>query len=158
MAHCIAAQNGFSFSSLAAEVWYIRLGPSRITGQHAAVLGTVQGKHSPGYTHLLEIPITEGNVLVYGAACKEHGPEEQRSPANCPQSDRSFVEPDLARPWSTLELGLSSCKEKQLRPVCSYLDRAAMLSRLQQRLFFYFTAVLFIADFGLPPLAAFPRM
>lgn len=50
-----------------------------------------------------------------GVACKEHGSEEQCSPANCPQSDRSFVEHDLARPWSTLELGLSSCEEKQLR-------------------------------------------
>lgn len=56
--------------------------------------------------------------------------------------------------WGSLPARKSSSD----RPVCSYLDRAAMLSRPQQRLFFHFTAVLFIADFGLPPLAAFPRM
>lgn len=41
LAHCVAAQNGFSFSSVGAEVWYIRLSPSQITGQHTTVLGTV---------------------------------------------------------------------------------------------------------------------
>lgn len=88
-----------------------------------------------------------------GFASKEYGSEEQCKCAVrlCPQDDSNFMDSDLMRQCSMLDLWLVSFEEKQFIPVYSHvvLDHGAMLPELQQTLCFHFIAVLFKADFFL---------